>query len=288
MKKVISLLLMFVLCLSLCACGKSKATKEAEAAIASIGEVSLDSSGAISQAQKLYDLLTDAEKSKVSNRSVLADAQETYDNLVYTHDAEEIKNVYATLKDVYEIIDHHGSDLYTAWQKGIYQKDKFQGANLNNATNYLASQLFLSYDEVLNGECYAWHVFLFKKDWETVSEEQLQKDREALATGSLFYMCSDKKSACILTVIGAYRVNGDVERVNAAFEKYNALERTIRENEKLSQEVETLDKLYTTMKSFLDFCQDPTGSFNQVGDTMSQYRKDVQECMTTLDRLLNQ
>ena len=287
MKRIVALICSLCMCLSLCACGKSKATKEAEAAIASIGEVSLDSSGAISQAQKLYELLTDAEKSKVSNRSVLADAQETYDNLVYTHDAEEIKNVYATLKGVYEIIDHHGSDLYTAWQKGIYQKDKFQGANLNNATNYLASQLFLDYDEVLDGECYAWY-FLFGEDWETVSEEQLQKDRETFATGTLFYMCKDKKSACIITVIGAYRVNGDVERVNAAFEKYNALERSIRENERFSQEVETLDKLYTTMKSFLGFCQDPTGSFNQVGDTMSQYRKDVQECMTTLDRLLNQ
>ena len=57
MKRIVVLICSLCMCLSLCACGKSKAIKEAEAAIASIGEVSLDSSGAISQAKKLYELL---------------------------------------------------------------------------------------------------------------------------------------------------------------------------------------------------------------------------------------
>ena len=148
------------------------------------------------------------------------------------------------------------------------------------------SNLFLSYDEVLDGECYAWTVYLFKQEWGSETEEQMQKSRESIATGTLFYMSKDKKAACIATVIGAYKLNGDADRVNGAFEKYNALEYSVQKNERISKEVETLDRLYTSMKSFFDFCQSPSGSFNQVGDSMSQYRRDVQECMTTLDRIL--
>ena len=89
MKRILSLLLALALCLPLCACGKTEATKAAENAIASIGEVSLDSFDAITQAQKLYDLLTDDEKSKVKNREVLVDALDAYSNAVYTQNIEE-------------------------------------------------------------------------------------------------------------------------------------------------------------------------------------------------------
>lgn len=51
MKRILSLLLALALCLPLCACGKTEATKAAENAIASIGEVSLDSFDAITQAK---------------------------------------------------------------------------------------------------------------------------------------------------------------------------------------------------------------------------------------------
>ena len=286
MKRILSLLLALALCLPLCACGKTEATKAAENAIASIGEVSLDSFDAITQAQKLYDLLTDDEKSKVKNREVLVDALDAYSNAVYTQNIEELKGVYAALKDAYTIVDHYGADIYTAWQKGIYQKDKFQGANLNSATQYLASQLCLDYDEVLDGECYAWTVLLFGQEWEEKSEEEMQKDRDTMATGSLFYMCNDKKVACIITVIGAYRMDGDVDRVNEALGKYDALDSSLRKSESLSKEMETMDKLYTTLKSFFNFCQNPKGSFNEAGDTISQYRNQIQECVSSLDNLL--
>ena len=112
MKRILSLLLALALCLPLCACGKTEATKAAENAIASIGEVSLDSFDAITQAQKLYDLLTDDEKSKVKNREVLVDALDAYSNAVYTQNIEELKGVYAALKDAYTIVDHYGADIY--------------------------------------------------------------------------------------------------------------------------------------------------------------------------------
>ena len=43
MKKAISLFLALIMCLSLCACGKSEAVKETEQAIKAIGKVTMSS-----------------------------------------------------------------------------------------------------------------------------------------------------------------------------------------------------------------------------------------------------
>lgn len=82
MKKIISLVLVLVMCLSLCACGKSQAVKDVETAINAIGDVSLDSIEAIARAEHMYEILTDEEKSQVENKTLLAEARFTYDNLL--------------------------------------------------------------------------------------------------------------------------------------------------------------------------------------------------------------
>lgn len=49
MKRRMSLVLVLVMCLSLCACGKSEAVKAVEEKIASIGEVSIDKADIIQE-----------------------------------------------------------------------------------------------------------------------------------------------------------------------------------------------------------------------------------------------
>ncbi len=75
MKKFITLLIAFAFALSLCACGKSEAVKNAESLIAAIGEVTLDSESAIVAAEEAYATLTAEEKEQVENYSVLIDAK---------------------------------------------------------------------------------------------------------------------------------------------------------------------------------------------------------------------
>lgn len=76
MKKAIILLLALVLCLSLCACGKSKAVKGVETLIDSIGEVSADSETAVNSAVSAYEALSEEEKKTVANYGVLKVAKE--------------------------------------------------------------------------------------------------------------------------------------------------------------------------------------------------------------------
>lgn len=90
MKKTISLLICFCLLFSLVGCGNTEVSK-AETLIENIGEISLDSEQSIIEAEMYYETLTDDEKSKVSNYSVLLEARETYNQLVY--DSQTIKGV---------------------------------------------------------------------------------------------------------------------------------------------------------------------------------------------------
>lgn len=83
MKKIIAVLLILVMALSFAACGKSQAVKDAEAAISNIGEVSLDSGRAIANAEKLYSGLSEKDAKSVENYSVLTEAREKYNSLVY-------------------------------------------------------------------------------------------------------------------------------------------------------------------------------------------------------------
>lgn len=78
MKKIIFLLLTIVLCLSLCACGKSEAVKNVEAIIDALGEITLESIDAIRAAEDAYSALTEDEQKKVENYEILVDARNRY------------------------------------------------------------------------------------------------------------------------------------------------------------------------------------------------------------------
>lgn len=79
MKRTISLLLVLALCLSLCACGKSKAVSNVESLIGAIGEVTADSEAAIVEAEEAYKVLTDKEKEAVENYADLVSARTVLD-----------------------------------------------------------------------------------------------------------------------------------------------------------------------------------------------------------------
>lgn len=76
MKKALSLLLVLVISLSLCACGK---VNDTEKLIAEIGQVSIDSGDAIAAAQEAYDALNEKQQAKVENIETLVEAHKQYD-----------------------------------------------------------------------------------------------------------------------------------------------------------------------------------------------------------------
>lgn len=104
MKKALSLFLALALCLSMCACGKSKAVKEVEMLIDTIGEVTADSEVAVLDAEKAYDSLTTEEKVKVENYAVLTEARAALDTVLYEKYVEELyASVSGEWVNIYEM-----------------------------------------------------------------------------------------------------------------------------------------------------------------------------------------
>ena len=143
MKKGISLVLALVMCLSLYACGKSKAATECENLINAIGEVSIDSKEAIEAAEKAYAALTSDEKDSISESAVaLEDARSSY---IF----ELSKMAYQNINSAYDITHKFGSDLYQAWFLVSYQGKKLQNSN---TVKYLASEVqYLNEEELQKG-----------------------------------------------------------------------------------------------------------------------------------------
>lgn len=130
MKRRIALLLVFTLALSLCGCGKSKAVKSVEKQISNIGNITLESETALSEAQKAYDSLTEEEKEKVENASLLEKSQ---DALVRMKEQAELacaKNAYKNIGAAWEIVEQMGENLYGVWQDVIYQPEAVQSEGI--------------------------------------------------------------------------------------------------------------------------------------------------------------
>ena len=108
MKKVITIFLtIFMLCLSLCSCGKSKAVKNVEDLIGSIGVVSADSETAVAAAEKAYSELTEKEKETVENAVVLTEAKRTLEIALQEKRLEELHDaISGEWVNVYDM-DHY-------------------------------------------------------------------------------------------------------------------------------------------------------------------------------------
>ncbi|MBQ9534483.1 MAG: hypothetical protein IJU78_01375 [Clostridia bacterium] len=133
MKRTVVLLLGLVLLLSIAACGKSKAVTEVENAIEEIGEVTIDSEEVIAKAEKLYNILTDSEKSDVSNRLTLAEAKDKFEQLQNEQKAklaeEEAAAYKAKLWDLYyatvngaAMTETAGNLIIAVWRNAIWEE----------------------------------------------------------------------------------------------------------------------------------------------------------------------
>lgn len=93
MKRVIIILLAFVICLSLCGCGKSEAVQAVEEMINSIGDVSYESKAKLDEIEAAYTSLSDKEKEDVENYDNFVSAKEECMNEIMSF-AEKLTEIF--------------------------------------------------------------------------------------------------------------------------------------------------------------------------------------------------
>lgn len=157
---------------------------------------------------------------------------------------------FSLVDEAYRMTEEFGEDLYVAWRAGIYDADEV-------SIDYFVKKLNLSKEEItaaidnLGGEGVGDYYFTYYKN-----------------KNKLF-------SACIWIVCKAYALNGDTDKITELLTSAKGLMKDMSQKYSDYEHYPNLKGYYTTTSAFFEFCQNPTGSFEQAKDTINQYRNDA-------------
>lgn len=189
---------------------------------------------------------------------------------------EASKVAYENVNSAYKIAEDYGADIYEAWRLGIYDDDEI----LEKGCAYLAKELHISESEIKEGIAYT--LAEMDEGWENCSEEDRADYREN-ADYTFVVMEDNLFSWCVLITSNSYAANGKVkeaqEYLDAAKEQMKELSQSYSDYEHYP----SLKGYYTTTNSFFDFCQNPTGSFEQIKTTIESYRSTARDYKADLD-----
>lgn len=255
MKKIISLVLALVMCLPLCACGKSQAVKETEKAINDIGTVSLSSGDAIKKAEKLMSVLTESEKEKVSNRLTLIDARETFDKLASEIICEKSKAAYAKLTAAAELAITGVEDVYGGAYAGI------QGKRSKNLT-----MMYYIYDNT------------------SLDDFELMDAYTALRKNG---NTEDSAANGVAVVLLAYNNRGTFTVLDDIMNEGLSIIKELSNDYCDDVYAPKLQEYYTAISVCADFFKNPTGTFDELESTIKNYKNNITTIQTSLGLLFN-
>ena len=194
---------------------------------------------------------------------------------------EVSKVAYDNIDIAYEIVEQIGSDIYDAWLLGIYDKEEL----IENGAEYLASELLLSEDEIKAGIGCTFAEVL-GMSWNL--SESYKKDIIETADDSFYLFEDEMFTFCVLSVINAYEINGKMEEAQIALDAAKTNMKELSDKYSDYEHYPNLKGYYTTTSSFFDFCQNPTGSFEQVKDTINDYKNEARDYISDLDYIFEE
>ena len=253
MKKIFALVLVLSVCLSLCACGKSKAVKETEKAIDSIGEVSLSSADAIKNAEKLLSVLTDSEKENVDNRLTLVEAREAYDKLASEIIRQKAKASYEKLTEAADIAVTGVEDIYSGANAGV------QGARSSSLTMMYYMKNSTSLDNLELSDAYF----------------ALMKQGNA----------DDSAASGVAVVLLAYDARGTFTQLDYLLNEGLTIVQELTSNYSDETYATKLQEYYTAISVCSDFFKNPTGTFSELESTVKAYKNNISTIQTSLGLL---
>ena len=190
---------------------------------------------------------------------------------------EASKAAYNNVNSAYQITEEIASDVYEAWRLGISEKSNIA----MGGCAYLADRLHISKDEVVTGVAYT----MAKRsglNWDELSKEE--KKTYSSNADSAFLRSGDSMfSWCVSVVVNAYIANGEVKKVQGYLTEAKEQIKELSDKYSDYEYYPALKGYFTTTSSFFEFCQSPTGSFNQLQTTMEDYKTTARDYKADLD-----
>ncbi len=191
---------------------------------------------------------------------------------------DKSKEAYGEISKAYTIADQMGTDIYEAWRMGIYDDDEI----LDDGASYLAKELSLSEEEIIEGIVYTYMSMTSDTTYEEADEKTKEEGRK-FADSYFTVMEDDLFTACVMAVSNAYKANGKVSEAQTALDNAKALMQEMSKKYSDYEHYPNLKEYFTNTSSLFDFCQNPDGSFEQVKDTINDYRNEARDYKSDLD-----
>ena len=195
---------------------------------------------------------------------------------------EASKVAYENVNAAYISVEQFADDIYGAWMAGIYDEDELT----ENGVKHLASELSISEADIRAGAVYAYAELIGKEVSELNETEKKNCSEQAEL---LFVLLEDNLfTLCVEIVRGAYTANGKADEIQAALEGAKLQMKELSEKYSDYEYYPSLKGYYTTTKSFFEFCQNPTGSFEQIKDTLNDYKNEARDYSSDLDYIFEE
>lgn len=184
---------------------------------------------------------------------------------------EPSKAAYDSINEAYVIVEQMGADICEAMRLNIYEDEELFDAGVK----HLATKVSLSEDELLAGLLYVFE-YAFDEDYSNTFDVSNSGMLLAILADKQFYFCLD-------VVMAAYIVNGKIEEAQAALDA--AKEKMEELSEKYSdyKHYPNLKGFFTTTTAYFSFCQSPTGTLEQLKDTVNDYEKEARDYINDLN-----
>lgn len=258
MKKTISLLLALVMCLPLCACGKSEEVQNVESLIDSIDNVSIESAEVVHIAENAYNALSDKDKEKVENYSVLQNAQQEL------YEAE----LYDLANQMIAIGNHCA---YTV-----------EGTKV--IWNNVGSGDFWTYYKAISWFCLGLDKKGYDEFYGSDSYYYIRAAAEALCPSRVYnnsISASGMKEALAL----CHEFNGHIDYININMDSVEEAVRSFRNRYKSQheEETDTLNDWCIELSMYADFALNPSGNLTSYSSKASEYADNMNRYIKIMD-----
>lgn len=221
-------------------------------------------------------------------KKAFEDSKEAYNKIAF----EVSKEAYNNINTAYDIVEQFGTNLQEAWRIGIQETSEIR----DKGVKYLASELSLTEDEIIKGTAYA---LLTLRGLETTPEKidawmddaaEFWVAHSWLEFKDDYFDLSDEDrfAFCVYMLIGVYEANGGIEKINTALNDAEAKMKELSNEYSDYEHYPNLKDYFATVRSFLEFCQNPIGSYEQATTTINDYRNKARDCRSDLDYIFEE
>ena len=166
---------------------------------------------------------------------------------------------FRLVTEAYQATNEYSQDIYEAWRLGVNsRKDYDEDAELDDFISEMhidGTSIKEAIAKLSGKDAYA------SGDWKMLPYRY---------NGSYF-------SAWVSTISEAYVCSGDVDEIERKLTRAKDLMKELGEEYSDYEHYPNLKKYFTNTLAFLDFCQNPEGSFEQVVETFNAYRNNARE-----------